>query len=38
MLDAHNNGKKYYYTVIVKKFGNRTKNTKDVGKYVKHIK
>ena len=38
ILYAHNNGKKYYYTVIAKKFENRTKNTKDMEKYVKHIK
>ena len=31
-------GKEYSYTVIAKKFENRTKNTKDMGKYVKHIK
>ena len=35
ILDAHNNGKKYFDTVIAKKFENRTK---DMGKYVKHIK
>ena len=38
ILYAHNNGKKYFDTVIAKKFENRTKNTKDMGKYVKHIK
>ena len=31
-------GKEYSYTVIAKKFENRTKNTKDIGKYVKYIK
>ena len=38
ILDAHNNGKKYLKTVIAKKFKNWTKNTKDMGKYVKYIK
>ena len=38
ILDAHNNGKIYFDTVIAKKFKNRTKNTKDMGKYVKLIK
>ena len=36
--DAHNNEKNYFDTDIPKKFENWTKNTKDMGKYVKHIK
>ena len=37
--DSHNkNGKNYFDNDIPKKFENRTKNTKYVGKYVKHIK
>ena len=36
--DAHNNGKNYFDTDIPKKFLNWTKNTKDMGKNVKHIK
>ena len=36
--DAHNNGKNYFDTDIPKKFENWTKNTKYMGKYVKHIK
>ena len=31
-------GKKYFDTDIPKKFENWTKNTKDMGKYRKHIK
>ena len=38
ILNAHNNGKKYFDTVIAKRFENRTKNTKYMGKYAKHIK
>ena len=33
--DSHNNGKNYFDTDITKKFENWTKNTKDIGKYVK---
>ena len=36
--DAHNNGKNYFDTDIQKSFTNWTKNTKDMGKYVKHIR
>ena len=36
--DAHNNGKNYFDTDIPKKFKNWTKNTKDIGIYVKYIK
>ena len=36
--DSHNNGKNYFYTDIPKKFENWTKNTKYMGKYVKHKK
>ena len=36
--DAYNNGENYFDTDIPKKFENWTKNTKDMGKYVKHIK
>ena len=36
--DSHNNGKNYFDTDIPKKFENWTKNTKYMGKYVKHIK
>ena len=36
ILVAKNNGKNYFNTVIQKKFGNRTINTKDKGKYVKY--
>ena len=36
--DAHNNGKNYFDTDIPKKFENWTKNTKYMGKYLKHIK
>ena len=35
ILDAQNNWKNYYDTVILKKFENWTKNTKDIRKYVK---
>ena len=35
ILDAQNNRKNYYDTVILKKFENWTKNTKDIRKYVK---
>ncbi len=35
ILDAQNNRKIFYDTIISKKFKNRTKNTKDIRKYVK---
>ena len=38
VLDAQNNGKFNFDIIIVKKFANRTKNTKDLGKYVKNRK
>ena len=38
ILDAHNNGKQYFETVNAKKVLKFDQNTKDMGKYVKHIK
>ena len=38
MKGAHNNGENYFDTDIPKKFENWIINTKDMGKYVKHIK
>ena len=35
ILNAQNNRTNFYDTVISKKFKNRTKNTKDMGTYVK---
>ena len=36
--DAHNKEKNYFDTDIPKTFENWTKNTKDMGKNVKHVK
>ena len=36
--DSHNNRKNYFDTDMQKKFENGTKNTKYMGKYVKHIR
>ena len=34
IMDAQNNGKFNFNIIIHKNFANRTKNTKDMGKYV----
>ena len=38
ILDAQNNGKSYFDTIIYKNFENRAKNTKCMEKYVKNKK